>query len=105
VVGQHTGRTAAWADPYIAGWDVPAVLHTVRMSETTTFAVRGMSCANCVRHVEHALRAVPGVAAVAVDLPAGTARVTHAADANIAAMLAAIDDAGYEGVVHDPAVR
>ena len=33
-----------------------------------TFRVEGMTCASCVRRVEKALAAVPGVAEVAVNL-------------------------------------
>ncbi len=61
---------------------------------TTTFKITGMTCGNCVRHVREALAAVPGVSAVAVDLPAGTATITHD-DANLAALRAAVIDAGY----------
>jgi copper chaperone CopZ len=65
------------------------------MSHTTTLGIRGMSCANCVRHVEEALRKVPGVMDVKVDLPGGTAHVTHAPNADVDAMVTAVDDAGY----------
>jgi copper chaperone CopZ len=67
------------------------------MSQTvTTIGVRGMTCGNCVKHVEQALRGVAGVQAVQVDLKGGTARVTHAPGVSIDAMVAAIDEAGYE---------
>ena len=62
------------------------------MSQETTLAIRGMTCGNCVKHVDAALRAVPGVVAVAVALP-GTARVTHTGDR--APLVAAIEKAGY----------
>jgi copper chaperone CopZ len=62
----------------------------------TTLNVHGMSCGNCVRHVEQAARSVPGVEAAAVDLAGGTVRITHAPDADLAAVAAAIVDAGYE---------
>lgn len=65
------------------------------MSHTTTLGIRGMSCANCVRHVEDALRKIPGVIDVKVDLTGGTARVTHAPNADLDAMVTAVDDAGY----------
>jgi copper ion binding protein len=67
------------------------------MSDTvTTLGVRGMTCGNCVRHVEKAVRDVPGVRDVAVDLEGGQVRVTHAAGADVDAMVKAIDEAGYE---------
>jgi copper chaperone CopZ len=58
-----------------------------------------MTCGNCVKHVEAAVRAVPGVHAVAVDLARGTVRVTHGAGADVAAIVAAIDEAGYQASV------
>lgn len=61
------------------------------------FAVKGMSCGGCVRHVEKALRNTLGVAEVQVDLAAGTAAVTGVASAeSLAQALAA---AGYELVL------
>ncbi len=62
------------------------------MSQVTTLAIRGMTCGNCVKHVEAALRAVSGVTAVVVALP-GTATVTHTGDR--AALVAAVEHAGY----------
>lgn len=41
------------------------------MSQTTTFAVDGMTCGNCVRHVTEELTALPGVTDVQVQLVAG----------------------------------
>jgi copper chaperone len=58
-----------------------------------------MTCGNCVRHVEAAVRAVPGVHAVAVDLASGRVRVTHGAGTDVAAIAAAIDEAGYQASV------
>lgn len=58
------------------------------------FAVRGMTCASCVAHVERAVRALPGVARVSVNLPLERAEVTGAADAD--AIVAAIAGEGYE---------
>jgi copper chaperone len=67
------------------------------MTDTiTTLSVRGMSCQSCVRHVEAAVRAVPGVVAVAVDLAGASVRVTHVPDVDVDAIVAAIDEAGYE---------
>ena len=36
--------------------------------KATTFGVTGMTCASCVVHVEHALKEVPGVTGVNVNL-------------------------------------
>jgi copper chaperone CopZ len=62
----------------------------------TTFRITGMTCNGCVRHVGEALRSVPGVTGVEVSLPDGTARVVHEDSAQISAMLAAVESAGYE---------
>ncbi len=57
-----------------------------------------MTCASCVGRVEKALRAVPGVAAVNVNLATETARVQGAdgQPPDTAALLNAVQRAGYE---------
>jgi copper chaperone CopZ len=62
----------------------------------TTLRVTGMSCNRCVGHVDRALRAVPGVTAVEVNLPEGTAKIDHAETATVDALMAAVVGAGYE---------
>ena len=62
----------------------------------TLLLVTGMSCANCVRHVEQALRQVEGVQQVKVELEAGSARVEHDARASLASLVAAVVEEGYE---------
>jgi copper chaperone len=64
----------------------------------TTLRITGMSCNNCVRHVDEALRAVPGVTGVEVSLPEGRAKVEHTAQAAPPALIAAVESAGYEAV-------
>jgi Cu+-exporting ATPase len=56
--------------------------------------VLGMTCAACVRRVERAVSALPGVASAEVNLPLSRARITGNIDAHAAA--AAIRNAGYE---------
>jgi Cu+-exporting ATPase len=56
--------------------------------------VHGMTCASCVAHVEKALRNVPGVRAVAVNLATESAAI-EADHVDAAALSTAIDDAGY----------
>ncbi|HEX9082878.1 MAG TPA: heavy metal-associated domain-containing protein [Holophagaceae bacterium] len=63
---------------------------------TQTFTVKGMTCGGCVRHVEKALKATPGVAAVTVDLASATATVEGTA--TFEAMAAQVADAGYDMV-------
>ena len=47
-----------------------------RVTQMVTIGIAGMTCDNCVRKVEHALRGLPGVKEVAVDRIAALARVT-----------------------------
>jgi len=67
----------------------------VTAPDQTVIHVRGMTCGNCVHHVEQALRAVAGVTAVAVDLATGAVRISHGPTLDLTAVLTAIDDAGY----------
>lgn len=58
--------------------------------------VGGMSCGSCVRHVDHALRALDGVEMVEVQLQHGIVRVLHdAASVTAAALIEAVEGAGY----------
>jgi len=53
-----------------------------------------MSCAHCVASITSAVSPLPGVTAVDVALEAGTVRVDGTPD--VAAVSAAIEDAGYD---------
>lgn len=59
----------------------------------TELKVTGMSCGHCVRAVEKALGALPGVEAVQVSLEEGKATVQGNADTQ--AMIAAVKEEGY----------
>jgi copper chaperone CopZ len=63
----------------------------------TTLRITGMTCNGCVRHVDKALREVPGVSAVEISLTEGTAKVVHEESAQVPALLAAVESAGYQG--------
>ena len=58
-----------------------------------TYAVSGMTCASCLRHVEKALTGTSGVTSAAVNL--ATAAVTVEGNATFEAMARAVEDAGY----------
>jgi Cu+-exporting ATPase len=61
-----------------------------------TLPIGGMTCAACQSHVEKALRGRPGVHDVAVNLVTRSAHLTiDPAVADVAALVAAVDDAGY----------
>jgi len=62
----------------------------------TKLRITGMTCNNCVRHVDHALRAVPGVSQVTVNLPEGRAEVVHDDAASLDKLVAAVESEGYE---------
>jgi copper chaperone CopZ len=65
------------------------------MSETVTYSVPGVSCEHCRSAITNEVQAVDGVRAVEVDLDAKTVTVT-AEPLDELAIVAAIDDAGYE---------
>jgi copper chaperone CopZ len=58
------------------------------------FRVKGMTCGGCAKHVEKALRAVPGVAEVTVDVAKGTVHIEGTASFDT--MAASVEAAGYE---------
>jgi copper chaperone len=63
---------------------------------TTTYTVTGMTCQHCVQAVTEEVTSVPGVTAVAVDLPTGGLTVTSDAPVDDSAVRAAVEEAGYE---------
>jgi P-type Cu+ transporter len=75
----------------------------VTASNSLTLSIDGMSCASCVGRVERALKAVPGVSDVAVNLASETARLSH--DGGTEEILAALDKAGYPARVSEAALR
>ncbi len=60
------------------------------------FGIEGMTCASCVARVEKALRAVPGVQQVAVNLATEKATVRATAEVDLASLSAAVAKAGYQ---------
>ncbi|MCY1445611.1 copper ion binding protein [compost metagenome] len=68
---------------------------------TIELNVQDMTCGACVKHVTQALSPLPGVDTVEVDLQAGRVRVSGSPDD--AALIAALDDAGYPAQLASPA--
>ena len=62
-----------------------------------TYRVAGMTCDHCKTAVTDEVAKVRGVAAVDVDLATKLVRV-HGTDLDAVAVVAAIDEAGYEAV-------
>lgn len=102
-VNLATERADVWTAPGVsrhklvqaiegAGYDVPA--------RTVELSVEGMSCASCVGRVEAALRKVEGVQEVVVNL--ATERATIHGQADAAALVAAVDSAGYDARPLEP---
>lgn len=66
-------------------------------TESFELAVTGMHCASCVNHAEKALKKLPGVLTVSVNLAAEKAFVeAFSGNVDNAQLVAAIDDAGYQ---------
>ncbi|MFQ6182942.1 heavy metal translocating P-type ATPase [Sinorhizobium meliloti] len=61
----------------------------------TDFGIEGMTCASCVRRVEEAITAVPGVASANVNLATERATVRFDGEPDTPAVLRAIAKAGY----------
>ncbi|WP_050476912.1 heavy metal translocating P-type ATPase [Herbaspirillum rhizosphaerae] len=74
---------------------MPTSIASPRLQELT-LAVEGMTCASCVGRVEKALRAVPSVRDVSVNL--ATERATVQAESGVHAdqLIAAVHKAGYD---------
>jgi len=67
--------------------------------QTREIGIAGMTCDNCVRRVEQALRGKPGVKEVSVDRATGRARVTFdTTQTDIPALHDALLKSGYQPV-------
>ena len=65
-------------------------------AETVELQISGMTCAGCVRSIERAVAAVPGVARAEVNLATGTASVEYEAPlADVSDIREAVERAGY----------
>ncbi len=65
-----------------------------------TLFIGGMTCAACVRHVEGALKSVPGVGEVTVNLATGKAAVEYdPSQATLADLKKAVEDMGYSAAL------
>ena len=67
------------------------------MSETITYSVPGMSCGHCRAAITAEVTAVDGVETIDVDLDTKLVRVAGQ-NLDDAALVAAIEEAGYEAV-------
>ncbi|MCC5578087.1 MULTISPECIES: heavy-metal-associated domain-containing protein [Microtetraspora] len=65
---------------------------------TTTYTVTGMTCGHCVSSVKEEVGEVAGVTNVEVDLATGLVTVGSDGPVDAAAIVAAVEEAGYEVV-------
>ena len=66
--------------------------------DTTEYQITGMTCGHCEMWVREEVSAVPGVQDIEVSAQTGKLVVTFASPVDDAAVLAAVDEAGYEAV-------
>lgn len=65
---------------------------------TTTYQVSGMSCGHCEGAIRTEVSDIPGVTGVEVSASTGRLAVTARGRLDDAAVIAAVDEAGYEAV-------
>ncbi len=94
ITGPDLDRAALVEAVKGAGYEVPA--------RPVDLAIEGMTCASCVARVERALASVPGVTSAAVNLATERATVTGSADP--AALMRAVEGAGYAARAAAPAM-
>jgi len=66
------------------------------MASTTEYTVTGMTCQHCVNAVAKEVGGIDGVTGVDVDLDSGRVSVSSEQPVDAAAVLAAVNEAGYE---------
>lgn len=66
---------------------------------TTEFTVTGMTCGNCENHVREEVSAVPGVVSLDVSKDTGLLSLQSEGNIDVAAVIAAVDEAGYEAAL------
>ncbi|MFY9233169.1 MAG: cation transporter [Fimbriimonadaceae bacterium] len=62
----------------------------------TTLKIEGMTCGNCVKHVQQALMEVEGVESATVSLEENRAVVTHGNEATVEQLMASVEEEGYK---------
>jgi len=65
---------------------------------STLYQVTGMTCGHCEHAVKSEVAKVPGIETVAVSSADGILRIESAEPLDDAAILAAVDEAGYSAV-------
>lgn len=68
------------------------------MSSTQTYSVTGMTCGHCEGAVRTEVTQIPGVNGVDVSAATGLLSVTAEGQVDDAAVIGAVDEAGYQAV-------
>src|SRR3954451_6215446 len=71
-------------------------------ASTVDLSIEGMTCASCVTRVERALTGVPGVAPASVNLASHRAHVALNDNVDPQALVAAVEDIGYDAALLAP---
>ena len=101
-VNLATEEASVRADPGVTADALAAAVRQAGYDVATTevaLQVDGMTCASCVARVEKALRRVPGVTAASVNLATEKATVGALSTVSVAALQAAVAQAGYTATV------
>lgn len=64
---------------------------------TATYEVKGMTCSHCVGSVTSEVQKVQGITVLSVDVDGGRLEVSSDSEIDDAAVLEAVEEAGYEG--------
>ena len=68
------------------------------MTTTTEYQVTGMSCGHCETAIRSEVSEIPGVTGIEVSAQTGHLAVTSDQPVDDAAVIAAVDEAGYTAV-------
>ncbi|MDT4820326.1 Copper-exporting P-type ATPase [compost metagenome] len=103
VLGASVNLASEQARVQVAGSDsLPALIAAVEQAgyqvpgHSLELAIDGMTCASCVGRVERALRKVPGVREVSVNLASERAHLDLLGQVEAAELIAAVERAGYQ---------
>lgn len=66
---------------------------------TMNFQITGVHCGGCASKVRHQVEQVPGTRTIEVDPAAGAMKIEGDQSLNAAAVVAAVEKAGYEAVL------
>ncbi len=80
------------------GIEIHSRTRTEHTMTTTEYAVSGMTCGNCEKHVREEVGQIAGVTGIEVSAQTGRLVVTSQTALDEAQVLAAVEEAGYTAV-------